>query len=109
MRKDPSPAGLAAAERQVNQAIETQPTAEGYRTRGQIHMAQRRFEPAIQDLKTAIQMDPDERYAYVLLSQCYASSGKPDMARRISAEYDRLTRALMTKDKSSVKQEYAHP
>src|SRR5205823_10289016 len=80
MRLDPSPAGLAAAEQQADHSLAMHPTAEGYGTRGQIYMAQRRFEKAIQDFKTVVQMEPNTRYTYVLLSQCYASAGKPDLA-----------------------------
>jgi len=103
MRLDSSPMGLTAAEQQANECLRTRPIAEGYRTRGQIYTAQRRFQEAIQDYQTAIKMEPNTRYAYLLLSQCAASAGKPDMARKASAEYQRLTRELLIRDKTPSK------
>lgn len=90
MRLDPSPAGLAAAEQQVDTALNIRPSGDGYNTRGQIRMAQRRFADAIQDLTYAIKLQPRTKSTYLLLSQCYASAGKPDLARKISSEYERL-------------------
>ena len=109
MRMDASPKGLAAAEQEADSALSARPFAEGYRTRGQIYTAQRRFDAAIQDYQTAIKMEPNTRYAYLLLSQCYASAGKPDLARKASSEYQRLTKELLAKDKNPAMQSDPEP
>lgn len=101
MRLDPSPVGLAAAEQQADAALRAEPTAIAYRTRGQIRMNRRQFSGAIEDLNHAISLEPKNRDSYVLLSQCYASAGKPELARKASAEFDRLTAEQLARDKAT--------
>lgn len=91
IRLDPSPASLKAAEQQADAVVRNAPSAEAYRARGQVRMAQRRFGEAIKDLNASRALDPKVLDTYVFLSECYATDGKPDLARKASAEYDRLT------------------
>lgn len=93
MRMDPSTTGLTAAEQQADLSLQSSPTAGGYRARGQIHMAQHRFREAIEDFDSCLRFDPADKDIYVFLSQCYASEGQPELARRASAEFDRLATA----------------
>ena len=90
LRLDPSPAGQAEAERLAQASLQSHPNARAYSTLGQIRMAQRRYDSAIEDLNMAIKMDPRSRANYLLLSQCYARAGKPDLARKASVAYLRL-------------------
>ena len=99
MRLDPSPASLKAAEQQIDIVLHTAPSASAYRARGQIRMAQRRLPEAIEDFKASQKLDPRDRDTYSQLSQCYASSGRSDLARKESAEFDRLLQEQRTKDK----------
>lgn len=96
MRLDPSPSGLTAAEQQADSALRADPDYAAYNTRGQIYMAERRFGPAIQDFRAALQFNPRARSTYLLLSQCYASSGQPDLAARTAAEFQRRSRSSGT-------------
>lgn len=100
LRQDPSPAGLAAAEQQADTALNVSPTALAYRVRGHIRMMRKHFPEAIADLNAAIRIEPKKRETYVLLSQCYASAGKPDLARKASAQYERLTAAQLARDRA---------
>lgn len=100
MRLDPSPGGLAAAEQQADRALKVGPFPEAYKARGQIRMNRRRFDEAIQDFKACIRLDPHGREPYVLLSQCYASMGRPDLARKASAEFERLRAQQLARDKT---------
>ena len=100
MRLDPSPTGLAAAEQEANRALHVRPFPEAYKARGQIRMTGRRFDEAIQDFNACIRLDPHGREPYVLLSQCYASAGRPDLARKASAEFDRLRAQQLARDKA---------
>jgi len=93
MRKDPSPAGLAAAEQQADSALRAGPDYATYKTRGQIYMAERRFQPAIKDFQAALRLNLRAESTYLLLSQCYASAGQPDRAARTASEYQRLFRS----------------
>ncbi|MCW3098844.1 MAG: hypothetical protein JWL77_4462 [Chthonomonadaceae bacterium] len=101
MRSDPTPAGLTAAEQLAEKALQAEPSLEAYKARGQIRMAQRRFAAAIQDFNACIRLDPRSREPYVLLSQCYASSGRPDLARKASAEFERLRARQLAEDKGA--------
>lgn len=94
VRTDPSLAGLAGAEKLATRSIRSRPTAEGYSTRGQIRMTLGQYAGAIQDLKESIALDPDRRFVYLLLSQCYASSGQPRLAAEISAAWQRRAAQL---------------
>ncbi len=103
MRRDPSPAGLAAAEQQADRALQAGPTSEAYKARGQIRMTRRRFDTAIQDFNAALRLDPHGREPYVLLSQCYASAGRPDLARKASAAFERLRAEQLARDKAAAR------
>lgn len=107
MRSDPSPTGLAAAEQQAEKALRVEPSLEAYKARGQIRMAQRRFTEAIQDFNACIRLEPGSREPYVLLSQCYASVGRPDPARRASAEFERLRARQLARDKDAARSQEA--
>src|SRR5262249_30750731 len=98
MRMDPSPSGLDAAEHQADLALSAAPSAEAYNARGQIRMTQHRFGEAIRDFNACIALDPHNREYYVLLSQCYASAGRPDLARKASAEFERLRAEQLARD-----------
>ncbi|MCS6861085.1 MAG: tetratricopeptide repeat protein, partial [Abditibacteriales bacterium] len=87
MRLDASPTGLARAEKQINRAIALSPSAFAHKTRGRIYLAQRRYKEAVQEFKTALQMEPDADNAYVYLSQAYAHLGQTALARQASREY----------------------
>lgn len=108
MRRDPSPAGLTAAEKQAEEALSTSPSAETYSTRGQVRMTQRRWREAIQDFNESISLAPQHRETYVLLSQCYVSEGKPDLARKASAEFERLRNAQLATDRAAAQAAEKH-
>ncbi len=101
MRKDPSPTGLAAAEKQADAAISADPTAAAYYLRGFIRMTERHLPEALQDLNTSLKLDPKHRHTYVVLSQCYALAGKPDMARDVSARFDRLSATMLARGRAA--------
>ncbi len=101
MRMDPSPAGLAAAEEEANLALKVEPSVEAYKARGQIRMNRGHLNEAIKDFNACIKLDPRIREPYVLLSQCYASVGKPDLARKASEEFERLRAAQLARDKAA--------
>ena len=101
MRLDPSPVGLAAAEQQADLAVQAAASLEAYKARGQIRMTRGRLPAAIEDFNACIRLDPAVREPYVLLSQCYASSGKPDMARKASETFERLRAAQLARDRAA--------
>jgi tetratricopeptide (TPR) repeat protein len=101
MRRDPSTDGLKKAEEQAEAALRTVPSPAAYSTRAQVRMTMHRFEDAIPDLNAAINLEPDNRNLYVLLSQCYASAGKPELARRASAEFERRRTAVLARDRAA--------
>jgi Flp pilus assembly protein TadD len=98
MRRDPSPAGLKMAEQQVEDVLHDSPSPSAYGARAQVRMTMRRFDEAIEDFNTALSLDPNNRDLYVLLSQCYASAGKPDLARKASAEFERRREKQLARD-----------
>jgi tetratricopeptide (TPR) repeat protein len=101
MRLDPSPAGLTAAEQETEAVLRVAPSADAYSARGQVRMTQLRLPEAINDFKASIALDPRARAPYVFLSQCYASTGRSDLARKTSAEFDRLTAAMLARDRDA--------
>lgn len=64
-------------------------------------MTQRRWHEAIEDFKESITLAPEHRETYVLLSQCYASTGRPDLARKASATFERLRNAQLSVDRAA--------
>lgn len=104
MRMDSSPSGLKTAEDQADKAWKIHPTAEVYRSRCQIYMAQRRFKLAINDLNSAIRLEPFTHFPYLLLSQCYASIGKSDMARKVTDQYDTIMKTRLQQIRTGTSQ-----
>jgi len=102
MRRDPSPNGLAAAERQADAAIAADPTAAAYYLRGFIRLTERHLPEALQDLNTSRKLDPRHQQTYVVLSECYALAGKPDMAREVSARLERLRASMLARDRAAL-------
>ena len=100
MRMDPSAAGLAAAETQADAAIAVAPTALAYDVRGQIRMTEHHLSEAIQDLVASRSLEPNHRQTYVLLSQCYASAGKAELAKQMSAQFEKLTAQKLARDRA---------
>ena len=98
MRIDPSASGLKVAEQEADAAIIEDPSAEAFAARGQVRMTERRFPEAIKDLSASIALKPEARETYVMLSQCYASVGKPEMARKASTDFERLRNARLAHD-----------
>ncbi len=99
MRLDSSPAGLAVAEREADAAVSAARSAMALRTRGEIYVMQRRLPEAIQDFNESIALEPNHRNTYVMLSQSYASAGKPDLARMASARFEQLTDRQLERDR----------
>jgi len=104
MRMDPSPAGLAAAEKQADLAVQVAPSVESHKARGQIRMTRGRLQEAIEDFNACISLDPRVREPYVLLSQCYARAGKPDLARKASDAFDQLRARQLARDRAAGRQ-----
>jgi tetratricopeptide (TPR) repeat protein len=98
IRLDPTQAGLASAEREVNQAISEHPTGPAYDVRGQVHRAQRRFKEAIADFQKAISIEPRAKSHYIFLSQSYAAVGDTQHARATMAQYLKMPRAPQPAD-----------
>ncbi len=101
MQTDPSPSGLASAETYTTTALQSAPSAIAYRIRGQIRMMQRNFPGAIEDLNFSVRLEPEHRSTYVYLSQCYARAGKPDLAKKATAIYEKLTEEGLAKDRTA--------
>lgn len=89
------------AEKQATEAIAAAPTAEAYSARGQVRMARRSFQAAISDLNAAVSLSPQSRELPVLLSQCYASAGRPDLARKFAAEFERRRDRQLARDRAA--------
>ncbi len=100
MQLDPTVHGLATAETYATSALKFSPSALNYRIRGQIRQLQHNFTAAIDDLNTSIRLEPEHRATYVLLSQCYASAGKPELAKKASLSYELLTEKKLSRDRA---------
>ncbi len=87
IRLDPSPQGLALAERYANRSLAIKQTGSAHMALGQIYLARRQYAPAIAEFKTAIAIYPDLLLAYVSLSQAYRRTDRPDLALKTDADY----------------------
>jgi non-specific serine/threonine protein kinase len=56
-------------------------SAEGFRLRGWIHYARGRIQDAVHDLKSALDLEPNDADTLLLLSNCYLISGRVPAAR----------------------------
>jgi Flp pilus assembly protein TadD len=101
MRMNPSPEGLVAAEQQADIAVQAMPSVESYKARGQIRMTRGRIREAIEDFEACVRLEPRAREPYVLLSQCYAVAGRPDLARKASEAFERLRAAQLARDRAA--------
>jgi predicted Zn-dependent protease len=84
---DPTPSGLALAERQVDRALALHPVPQCYLVRGHIALLRQKYGSAIQDLNRALAGDPSLAEALGYLSQAYAATGRPADARRAGDAY----------------------
>ncbi len=82
LRTHPAPADLDQAQQQIERALALRPSGTAYLVRGQIHLAQRQYSPAIADFKAALARAPHLSSAYAFLSQAYAGAGQPALARQ---------------------------
>jgi cytochrome c-type biogenesis protein CcmH/NrfG len=87
VRLDPTPEGLALAERHAKRSIAIKPTGSAHLALGQIYLARRQYAPAITEFKKAIALYPDLLLAYVSLSQAYTRTDRTDLARKADADY----------------------
>jgi Flp pilus assembly protein TadD len=85
----PLPHTLTAAEQQVEQAIGYQDSAHAHLVLGRIKLTQRAYPQAVQQLTLSLRLNADQPIAYGYLSQAYAGMGRPDLARKASADYQR--------------------
>ncbi|MGE5102215.1 MAG: tetratricopeptide repeat protein [Deltaproteobacteria bacterium] len=56
-------------------------SAEGFRLRGWIHYSRGQIQHAVHDLKTALDLEPNDADTLLLLSNCYLISGRVSAAR----------------------------
>ncbi len=91
LQLDPSPNGLKLAEQHVRRALALRPTADAHLALGRIHLLRREYDKAIAEFNTTLRLDNGQTTAYVYLSQAYAASGKPELARKASADYQQAT------------------
>src|SRR5207244_1694321 len=87
LQLDPSPAGLARAERQADRALTLHPTGEAHLTRGRLYLLRRRYNPAVSELKAALAFHADLLPAYGYLAQAYTGAGQPALAREADTAY----------------------
>jgi Flp pilus assembly protein TadD len=88
IRLDSSPENLKRAQAQIDHVLSVAPSAPAHQTRGQIYLAQRRYPQAIQEFQTSLRLDPAHENAYGYLSQAYALSGQPKLAREASEKFN---------------------
>jgi tetratricopeptide (TPR) repeat protein len=87
VKLDPSPQGLALAERRAKRSLALKQTGSAHMALGQIYLARRQYAPATAELKKAIAIYPDLLLAYVSLSQAYRRTSRLDLARKTDADY----------------------
>lgn len=93
LRQDPTQAGQVEAEKTAQASLRLRPTSAAYTALSEVAMARHRYPAAIDDLNAALKLDPRRERTYLLLSQCCASAGKPDLARKAVATYLRIRRS----------------
>lgn len=88
---DPSPTGLAQAQKRLRPLLNTDTTGAAHLAQGHIYLLQRKYAPAIREFRAGLAEDKTEPTAYVYLSQAYAATGQQELARKAGAEYQKLT------------------
>ena len=89
LQLDPSPSGLAQAEKQVNQSLALHPSAYGHLVLGRVYLQWRVYPQAVAELKQSLTMDTSQFRAYNYLSQAYAAMGQGALARQAGAQFQK--------------------
>lgn len=89
LQLDPSPSGLAQAERQVHQALSLEPSAYAHLVLGRVYLQRRDYPQAVKELKQALTMDPNQYRAYNYLSQAYAAMGQGALAKQAGVQFQK--------------------
>jgi Flp pilus assembly protein TadD len=85
MQMEPTPAGLARASGWIDEAMAAHPPAGAYLARGQWNLLQHRYQPAVEDLRTALKMDKTLKSAHSFLARACMSLGNTAEAQHESA------------------------
>jgi tetratricopeptide (TPR) repeat protein len=91
MMTDVSAAALAKTGEQIEKVMRSTQSSQVYLIRGRWNLIQRKYSAAITDLKEAIRLDPHDRTPHCYLSQAYAATHNPDLARSESELYEKLS------------------
>ena len=92
------PADMARVEALLRQAVSLDPRlAKGFFELGVLLSDQQRYKEAIQNLRRAVQVEPDLAQAHYRLAQAYQRTGQPDLAAKELEIFEEINNRLSRK------------